>query len=153
MDELLNQHPLLIIFIVVVAYYLVRVVVLAREGIRHFLKVLIASIVVGIVVFVLAPDLGFPRRQQAEALATIAAVISFVAMPKRSRYIPTKVRREVVARHRKRTGEEFDPNEHELDHIVPFSKGGSHSAENLRVLPKKVNRQRGAKMPGLKDVI
>jgi hypothetical protein len=153
MNELLNQHPWLIIFLVVIGYYLLRVVFLAREGVRHFLRALIASVAFGIIGFAIAPELGFPRREQAEAVATIAAVIAFIAMPKRSRYIPAEVRREVVARHRKRTGEAYDPSEHDLDHIVPFSKGGSHSPENLRVVPKKVNRQRGAKMPGLRDII
>ena len=37
----------------------------------------------------------------------------------------------------------------ELDHIVPYSKGGQHTVDNLRVLCKPCNRRKGASMPGV----
>ena len=34
----------------------------------------------------------------------------------------------------------------EFDHIVPFSKGGSSTEENLRILCRRCNRSRGARI-------
>jgi HNH endonuclease len=67
----------------------------------------------------------------------------------RDRRIPRYVRQAVIARDLK--GEAFDPANHQLDHIVPYSKGGDHSLENVRVLPKQENLRRGARMPQFKD--
>lgn len=35
----------------------------------------------------------------------------------------------------------------ELDHYIPWSKGGQHTVENLRVLCKACNRRKAASMP------
>lgn len=34
---------------------------------------------------------------------------------------------------------------HHVDHIIPISKGGNHSASNLRIVPAIVNLRKGAK--------
>ena len=67
------------------------------------------------------------------------------------RKLPPHVRRKVIARDLK--GKPFDPNLHQIDHIVPLSKGGDTSVENLRVIPKSENLQKGAKMPRLRDLL
>ena len=38
------------------------------------------------------------------------------------------------------------PEGHEVDHIIPISKGGLHSILNLQYLPISENRQKGAKL-------
>jgi len=85
------------------------------------------------------------------ALLGIAAGFVLVRPPERSRRIPPYVRRAVVAR--ALTGTSFDPEIHHIDHIVPFSRGGDNSIQNLRVVPKAYNLRRGAKMPGLLDLL
>jgi 5-methylcytosine-specific restriction endonuclease McrA len=35
---------------------------------------------------------------------------------------------------------------HEVDHIVPLSKGGFHIHTNLQVIPAKINRRKGSKI-------
>lgn len=85
------------------------------------------------------------------ALLGIAAGFVFVRPPDRNRRIPAGVRRAVIARDLK--GVPFDPKIHHLDHIVPFSKGGDNSVENLRVVSKTENLRRGASMPKLKDLL
>jgi len=85
------------------------------------------------------------------ALLGIAAGFVLVRAPERSRRIPSYVRRSVIARDLK--GASFDPEIHHLDHIVPFSKGGDNSIRNLRVVPKTYNLRRGAKMPGVLDLL
>jgi hypothetical protein len=84
-------------------------------------------------------------------LSAIAGGLLFVRPPKRDRRIPSAIRRAVIERDLK--GERFDSRIHHLDHIVPFSKGGDHSMENLRVLSRSRNLQRGARMPKLRDLL
>ena len=33
---------------------------------------------------------------------------------------------------------------HEVDHIIPLSKGGGHYPSNLQVIPRSINRKKGA---------
>lgn len=40
------------------------------------------------------------------------------------------------------------PAGYHVDHIVPLSKGGTHTLDNLQYLCAKLNTQKGAKMPG-----
>ena len=41
----------------------------------------------------------------------------------------------------------LEPRDKDLDHIVPISKGGAHSILNVRVICKRCNTAKGAKMP------
>jgi hypothetical protein len=79
----------------------------------------------------------------------VATGFYFVPRPERSRAIPKHVRQAVIARDLK--GAKFDGTIHHIDHIVPFKLFGDHSVTNLRVLPKKENLSRGAKMPTMRD--
>jgi hypothetical protein len=74
---------------------------------------------------------------------------------KRSRYIPVRTRRLADADFIQRWYS--DPNTREkrlrrsdyhYDHRWPFSKGGSHNPSNVRVISKKENLRKGAKIPG-----
>ena len=49
-------------------------------------------------------------------------------------------------------GEKFDPKKHHVDHVWPFSRGGSHTADNLRVIEKKKNLRKGAKRPRMQEM-
>ena len=46
----------------------------------------------------------------------------------------------------------WDPKKHHVDHVWPFSRGGSHTTDNLRVIEKKKNLRKGAKLPRLRDM-
>jgi hypothetical protein len=59
---------------------------------------------------------------------------------KRLRRIPANIRRAVIEKHIARTGG-FDPATEEIDHMVPFEKGGGHTKDNLWIIPKKVRRE------------
>lgn len=66
--------------------------------------------------------------------------------PARSRHIPASVRRAVFERDK---GQCITCGTHEdlsLDHEIPWSKGGAHSAGNLRVLCMPCNRSKGARL-------
>jgi HNH endonuclease len=133
------------------AYYWINVARRKRQIVRYKFKRVVVSEVVCIASFVI---LMYLHYNQYEAIAFgfvagIAASFLLVRQPRRNRRIPRYVREAVIARDLK--GLPFDPSLHQLDHIVPFSKGGDHSVQNLRVVPKQENLRRGAKMPRLRD--
>ena len=69
----------------------------------------------------------------------------------RSRHIPAAVRRKVIEKWEGRTGKRFDPKLYEIDHKVPFAKGGWHTTDNLRVVRRAANRGKGHREPTLED--
>src|SRR5206468_177105 len=89
---------------------------------------------------------------QEQFLSGVIALIFFARFQnkKRSRYIPKSTRRAVIARDLK--GENFDPQKHHVDHVWPFSRGGSHTMDNLRVIEKKRNLRKGARRPKIREM-
>jgi len=57
----------------------------------------------------------------------------------RSRHIPSHVRREVYYRDMGKCVECDSRENIQYDHIIPFSKGGAHSVENIQILSQKCN--------------
>jgi hypothetical protein len=64
--------------------------------------------------------------------------------PRRARYIPQKVRREVWRRDQARCSECESQERLEYDHLIPLSKGGSSTARNIRLLCERCNRGKSA---------
>jgi hypothetical protein len=134
-------------------YYWTQVARRKRQVVKFKLRrvaVYIVCVVVGIAVI---PSHGYSTQDAAIFSIFVGTTVAFafVRPPKADRRIPTKMRRAVIARDLK--GEAFDPKLHDIDHIVPFSKGGDHSKENLRVMARSENRRRGARMPKFKDFL
>jgi hypothetical protein len=69
----------------------------------------------------------------------------------RSRKIPIHIRRAVIERHVAVTGRPFDSTIEEIDHMLPFNKGGGHTKDNLWVVPRKINRAKGDTTPMLEE--
>jgi hypothetical protein len=69
----------------------------------------------------------------------------------RSRKIPVRTRRAVIEWHEAVTGRLFDPTVEEIDHMLPFNKGGGHTKDNLWVVPRKINRAKGDATPVLEE--
>ncbi len=80
-------------------------------------------------------------------VAMVAGIIAARLIPRRSRYTPASVRRSRIADWERKTGQKYDAKKYELDHDVPFSRGGSSTSDNLRVRTRKYNRSKGAKRP------
>jgi hypothetical protein len=128
---------------------------LAREGIRLFLRNVAKGVCLFcILVFGLAVTRGKTRMHlpQAEVMAGMATAIYLARLQtrKRSRHIPRAVRQAVITRDLK--GEKFDSTKHQIDHVWPFSKGGSHTADNLRVIDRKSNLQKRAERPRMREM-
>lgn len=143
---------LLILVGVPFTYYWIQVARRKRELIRLKLRraiVYLACILIGVSII---PQYGYSTQEAGifSMFVGAAAALMFVSSPRMDRRVPRKVRRAVIARF-EAAGNKFDPKLHDVDHIVPFSKGGDHSEENLRVIDKSTNRRRGAKMPKFRD--
>lgn len=86
-----------------------------------------------------------------ESSGAVAALVAFVAAwflvkpRRRSRRVPVRVKRAVIERDLK--GEPFDSTRHQLDHIRPYSRGGGHTEDNLRVVAKGRNLRKGSRAP------
>ena len=146
-----------IIFIVgaVVCLYWLRALRLARQGARLFLRNLATAVLAFCTLMLVLTAIRLQTRlqpSQEQIIAGVGALIFFSRLQgkKRPRYIPKATRRAVIERDLK--GEKFDPEKHHIDHVWPFSKGGSHTTDNLRVIEKKKNLRKGAKRPRMRDM-
>lgn len=63
-----------------------------------------------------------------------------------SRYIPARERRKAIARY-ELSGRKYNSRRHDIDHRVPFSRGGNSSADNLRVTDRHTNRSKKDRSP------
>lgn len=102
----------------------------------RFIFITMCSYVLGIIVA--AQFTQDPIKRLLFALV-VGLVVAEKARPrKQSRYIPRRERRRAIARY-ERSGRRYDPTRHHLDHVVPHSRGGSNTADNLRVIDGEEN--------------
>ena len=115
-----------------------------RENFLHNVQALGLAIVVGSIVFGVMSSNG--AGEQAMWFGFFAGAIVYALRPRRKRYIPARERRIARAQF-ELSGEKYNPRKHHFDHDVPFSRGGSNTADNLRVRRKRDNLRKGAKPP------
>jgi len=145
------------IFIVgaVFCLYWLRALRLARAGARLFLRNFAKAILVFCGVMMILTALRLQTHLQLSQEQVAAGFVAFLFLgrsqtKKRSRYIPKSTRRAVIERDLK--GEKFNPQKHHVDHVWPFARGGSHTTDNLRVIEKRKNLQKGVKRPRMRDM-
>jgi hypothetical protein len=140
-----NLDWLLLAVAFVVALYWLKALRLARQGVRLFLRNAAIAVLIFIGCQLILSRTQLPLKT-ANAISGFAALLIFLRRKntiRRSRYIPASVKRKVIARDLK--GETYDASKHHLDHRWPFSKGGSNTTDNLRVIPKSENLKKGAR--------
>jgi 5-methylcytosine-specific restriction endonuclease McrA len=59
------------------------------------------------------------------------------------------VKRTLIARDMR--GTDYNSDAYHIDHILPHSRGGSNTMDNLRILSKSENLRKGARKPKLRD--
>lgn len=138
-----------------VCLYWLRALRLAREGARRFLRNLVKAVILFGALMAILSGIRLQSHLAPDQEKGIAGVVAFIFFArwqgeKRSRYISKATRRKVIERDLK--GEKFDPEKHHVDHVWPFSKGGSHTSDNLRVIDKKRNLRKGAKRPRMREM-
>ncbi|MGD0775644.1 MAG: HNH endonuclease domain-containing protein [Candidatus Solibacter sp.] len=139
-----------VIFAALVLFYVILPLWAAREGIAWGIK----RGTVALIASTLIHQIAVSRGLQPGAAILVALVCGWLAaqmVPARPRYIPTHVKRKVIREYESRTGRKYKAREVEVDHVWPFARGGSHTQDNLRVISKTKNRQKGARKPGPKD--
>ena len=129
---------------------LFRILFAAREGIRWGIQALVFGVLAYVFVTGILLSMHL-NRQQAGMGGIGGAVIAVAATPKRSRYLPAHVKRRVIAKYERNTGKLYNSRDVEIDHRWPFSRGGSSTVDNLRVINKADNRRKGARKPTLRD--
>jgi hypothetical protein len=77
----------------------------------------------------------------------VPALLVSNRMSPRKRYTPARVKRIAKAKFELETGVKFNPKKHEFDHEIPFSRGGSNTRDNIRVVEKRLNRSKGNRTP------
>jgi hypothetical protein len=154
----ITGHPSIdwIVFILLIVgalkcLYWLRALGLARQGARFYLFNLLKALNVLLVSIAVLAMMRMPTSLIQPIAALVAlAFFGWLHNRKRSRYIPKSIKRSVIARDLK--DEEYDPEKHHIDHVWPFSKGGSHTTDNLRVIAKKKNLRKGAKRPKMREM-
>jgi hypothetical protein len=137
---------------VVVCLYWLRALRLAREGARLFLRNLtIAGL--SFIGFRLLLSQTHATQNNVIVVSGFGALVVFGMCKKRfkrSRYYSRATKRAVIARDLK--GAAYDSTKYHIDHRWPFSKGGSNTADNLRVILKEKNLKKGAKRPKMREM-
>jgi len=147
-----NQAVILLIAIcgILLAYYVFRTILAMRHALLRAAILTGGLVVLWLSFNARALELHFPPAQAAGmGLLIVLFFVVFIKPKKRTRRIPSHIRRAVIARDLK--GEPFDPRKHHIDHIKAWSQGGGHTMDNLRVINKTENLRKGKKNPKLRD--
>lgn len=100
--------------------------------------------------------IGLPIREQDHAIRTVRGAIrvptvivamNFARVPKKRPKLCAKSIRERDGNRCQYTGKLLRPEEGSLDHILPRSRGGADSWENLVWSDKEVNARKGSRLP------
>jgi hypothetical protein len=140
------SHPLLIFAVILASLPILLGLRRRREAIRYAIR---RVVIVEVAYFGLAFTMLHYGQPPLTAILAglVAALLVNTYMSPRSRYTPAHVKRKARAKFELKTEKKFNPRKHEFDHDVPFSRGGSHTIDNIRVVERKKNRSKGATSP------
>lgn len=139
-----------VLFVAILGYlYWLKALRLASDSARPALLLILGGFCIGLAYYF---QYGVSRGDKPIADGMLFAFLAFIFVPrrKRSRYISAKVRKAVIALDLK--GQKYDSRKHHIDHKWAYSRGGSNTIDNLRVIDRAANLRKGAKRPGIWDM-
>ena len=86
-------------------------------------------------------------RKYAERKGITVEQLRQIRITKRARHIPNSVRNDVLARDGYQCVYCGGTDDLAIDHIFPFSRGGSNTPDNLQVLCRSCNSSKGDSIP------
>ena len=86
-------------------------------------------------------------RKYAERKGITVEQLRQIRITKRARHIPNSVRNDVLARDGYQCVYCGGTDDLAIDHIFPFSRGGSNTPDNLQVLCRSCNSPKGDSIP------
>jgi len=86
-------------------------------------------------------------RKYAERKGITVERLRQIRITKRARHIPNSVRNDVLARDGYQCVYCGGTDDLAIDHIFPFSRGGSNTPDNLQVLCRSCNSSKGDSIP------
>src|SRR5258706_4151459 len=92
-------------------------------------------------------DNAVPTGRGAIRVPTVIVAVNFARVPKKRPRLCAKTIRERDGNRCQYTGKTLRPGEGSLDHILPRSRGGADSWENLVWADKQVNARKGNRLP------
>jgi hypothetical protein len=137
-------HPLLIAIGILAVLPILLGIRRRRDAIRFKLRNIIIVECAYLGVTLLLVKLGV-QPMQAWLGGIVVALIVVIRTRPRGRYVSAAVKRRARAEFELQTGKKFNSRKHEYDHRVPFSRGGGHTSDNIRVVEKGNNRSKGRK--------
>ena len=140
----MNQN-LLVLALIVFGLMVLASLTARRELIRQRLRYGFALLGIGAITFVIGERFTDPTKALLFAFV-VALLLAEKFRPRHSRYISARDRRKVIAEFERR-GERYDPKKHEIDHVVPYARGGGNTADNLKVIAKAKNRAKSDRPP------
>lgn len=140
----ITQRDVEILIFVVLAVMVLKSVSRRREAIRFLIRQMVGVCLIAACIWVGALMLG-QTQSNANGITLLSLIVLIAALPKRRRYLRVSERRKAIARFELETGKKYNPRKHDLDHEIPFSRGGNNSADNLRVKGRRENRKKGAR--------
>lgn len=92
-------------------------------------------------------DQGVQTVRGAIRVPTVIVAVNFARVPKQRPKLCAKTIRERDGNRCQYTGRELRPDEGSLDHVLPRSRGGQDTWENLVWAAKDVNTRKGNRLP------
>jgi hypothetical protein len=135
------------IIVVVIGFVVVRAVWRRRQAFVYWITTIVVVVYFAAIALVAGIYFaGLPPVGLVAAAAVCAIGAALCMIRPRSRYIPRAVKRAAIRKYERLPWRRYNPRRHDLGHNVAHSRGGSNTADNLRVEDKADNRRRGARV-------
>lgn len=153
-----NQHNYssLHIFLIIAGFVFIFIVFLSIRGRGERIKFIIKRLLLVELIYIISVIslLMYTKGNVKSFFGLFIVLLVFIAIfskllpkQKRTRHISTATKKMLIENFEQRTGKTYDPRKYEIHHIIPYSKGGNSTTENLKIIPKHKNRAISNKSP------